>query len=88
MSELRVVSPTLSQSTAITSTTVTSSSESSATATSTVTAGGVNYSELFAEVDWSQVNLLELESEWRAELEQIERVIEFSFQVSFFYFLW
>ena len=35
---------------------------------------GFNYAELFQDIDWNEVNLIKLESDWRSELEQIERV--------------
>ena len=73
MSQLRVTSPALSTNTAASSLTNSTRTASD----STVTPTGVNYAELFEEIDWNEVNLIKLESDWRAELEQIERVLVF-----------
>lgn len=59
------VSPTLS--TATRSTESRTSSNPSATT-------NFNYQELFEDVDWSEVNLIDIEREWRNELDQIEKV--------------
>lgn len=64
-------SPSLSVTTAVTNK---STTESTTTATSAVSYSGINFAELFEEINWNDVNLIELESEWRAELGQIERV--------------
>lgn len=65
-------SPSLSVTTAVTNK---STTESSTSATSAVCYSGINFAELFEEINWNDVNLIELESEWRAELGHIERVL-------------
>lgn len=35
-----------------------------------------NYAELFEDVDWQAVNLIDIEKDWREELEQLEKVRE------------
>ena len=64
-------SPSLSVTTALTSKTTTESTKS---ATSAISYSGVNFAELFEDINWNDVNLIELESEWHAELGLIERV--------------
>lgn len=68
MSQLRVTSPALS----------TASNSMSTTDSSTTASNnnfvGLNYAELFQDINWNEVNLIKLESDWRSELEQIERV--------------
>lgn len=51
-----------------------STATSSTLAQANVPTSGINYAELFQDIDWAEVDLIRLESEWRAELEQIERV--------------
>lgn len=71
-------SPALSN--AATSETSTSNSNSKSTATATATAksalNNFNYAELFEDVNWEEVNLIDIEREWRNELDQIEKVLE------------
>ena len=57
----------------LTSTTRSSETRTSSNSTSTSTAN-FNYQELFEDVDWSEVNLIDIEKEWRNELDQIEKV--------------
>ena len=33
-----------------------------------------NYGELFEDVDWQAVNLIDIEKDWREELDQLEKV--------------
>lgn len=69
------ISPNLStvtHSTAVT--TATTSTTSKTTTTSFTSPTSFNYAELFNDVDWSEVNLIDIEREWRDELEQIEKV--------------
>jgi len=44
------------------------------TAAATNLQPGVNYADVFAELDWNAVDLVDLETRWRQELEQIEKV--------------
>lgn len=41
---------------------------------STSTNLNFNYEELFEDIDWGKVNLIDIEREWRDELDQIEKV--------------
>ena len=76
MSQLRVTSPALSTSSNATASLSTAdSSISTSTASNNNNFAGLNYAELFQDIDWNEVNLIKLESDWRSELEQIERVI-------------
>jgi hypothetical protein len=68
MSQLRATSPALSTTSNSLSTT------DSSTAASKNNFFGLNYTEMFQDINWNEVNLIKLESEWRFELEQIERV--------------
>lgn len=63
------VSPTLSS-----ATNSTESRTSSNSKTCSASTAHVNYQELFEDVDWSEVNLIGIEKEWRHELDQIEKV--------------
>lgn len=64
------ISPALSTVTTTNSTiSVTSTSASGA-----VSATSFNYTELFDDIDWGSVSLIDIENEWRGELEQIEKV--------------
>ena len=36
---------------------------------------GVNYADVFADLDWDAVDLVDLEARWRQELEQIEKAL-------------
>jgi hypothetical protein len=60
-------SPTLSTTTRSSKPRTSSNSNSSAIA-------NFNYQELFEDVDWNEVNLIDIEREWRNELDQIEKV--------------
>lgn len=60
-------SPTLSTTTRSSETRASLNSNSSTTA-------HFNYQELFEDVDWIEVNLIDIEREWRNELDQIEKV--------------
>lgn len=51
----------------------TRTSDSTSTTTTTKTTN-LNYKELFDDVDWNEVNLIDIEREWRNELDQIEKV--------------
>lgn len=87
-----VASPTLSNTlSTVTTTTNSSASVSSAIATSSTSVTGYNYAEIFDEIDWGLVSLIDIENEWRAELEQIEKVCNsfYSFLIIYkiFFFL-
>lgn len=69
-SAMTSISPSLSTVTHSTETTT----NSSASKVTTNSPTNYNYSELFSDVDWSQVNLIDIEREWRLELDQIEKV--------------
>jgi len=60
------------------STTTRSSFSNPSNSTSTTTTN-LNYKELFEDVNWNEVNLIDIEREWRNELDQIEKVIALSF---------
>ena len=69
MDSLNPASPSLS----------TSNSTSTRTASSNLTKTSsnplnYNYGELFEDVDWQAVNLIDIEKDWREELEQLEKV--------------
>lgn len=64
-------SPTLSTTTRSSET---RTSSNSALTTAATTNANFNYQELFDDVDWSEVNLIDIEREWRNELDQIEKV--------------
>lgn len=34
----------------------------------------IDYAQLFEDVNWNEVNLIDIEKEWRNELDQIEKV--------------
>lgn len=52
----------------------TSEARTSSNSSATVINANFNYQELFDDVDWSEVNLIDIEREWRNELDQIEKV--------------
>lgn len=56
------------------STSQNSAASSGTSGKSSALATNINYGELFEDVDWTQVNLIDIEKAWRAELEQIEKV--------------
>lgn len=78
-----VTSPTPTTSSVTTSSTISSSSQPlKQKTTSTGTGIGNQISELFSEIDWDNVNLIGIEAEWRAELEQIEKVLKTLFRLA------
>ena len=64
------ISPTLSTVTTTNSTVSVTSTNTSAAISPT----SFNYAELFDDIDWGSVSLIDIENEWRGELEQIEKV--------------
>ena len=63
-------SPALSNVTRFTTDTTETTSSSTSTSTS-----HFNYAELFDDVVWKEVNLIDIEREWRNELNKIEKVL-------------
>lgn len=53
----------------------TSISASTVTKQSAANASNYNYGELFDDIDWQAVNLIDIEKDWREELEQLEKVL-------------
>lgn len=65
-----VQSPSLSTSTS----TSKSASTTKQTAENSNNPLNYNYAELFDDIDWQAVNLIDIEKDWREELEQLEKV--------------
>lgn len=78
----KMSSPALSTTTRSTETDTLSTTKTTITTNSTKSSAGAtiknfNYAELFEDVDWNEVNLIDIEREWRDELDQIEKVIKY-----------
>lgn len=68
-------SPSLSTTTSISTTTTTSKPTSNTNISLKANKPlNYNYAELFEDVDWKEVNLIDIEKDWREELEQLEKV--------------
>lgn len=72
---MALLSPTLSSVTRTTDQSRNSGTSGESSSTSANISSNYNYNELFEDVDWSSVNLIDIESDWRHELDQIEQVI-------------
>lgn len=68
-------SPTLSTGTRTSDTNSTPTSSQNPAASSSNPANNFNYAELFEDVNWNEVNLIDIEKQWRDELDQIEKVL-------------